>query len=602
MSKSAKKENGGPVDFVGEPGPGAMIDQYLPQPGQLVARRVIRIEDIADEYFLSSATEAGTPWADYFGLEKSDDIWEIRSPELLTQKWFDRYERTSLSRGRTSALRLTMNASARGALTSAGSLVNWTRTGAAKASTARQSSAPDEAGNSDPLPGPDVTQGSGSGGGGGGGTNPGTAFPNGITLVADGQIRFPVENWAGMPIDVDVDLEAPPEPAFFLIQVVGISSFLGNYGLGRTVKTFTLLPGETTNIHTRTWRATEETMSLASSIIDSYDENAAERFTETVLAETTDTATREKSENWHVETGAKASIGIASASVEGGGGGEYSSGTEEFARSLDEAVREHAAESSSHRENTVTSSSESSVSTEEEEVIERTIQNINVERVLNFTFRELNQEYTTKTHIKDIRIGFTNGNADSWREEPVSGLRRLVEEFVKPLHVDKVCSDIIGTIAVLRDLDDTPVRVLEQVRLNACGTDFRVHDAKPDDDCVYPPPAPDGRMYYRFKGGPIGQPADEENPVDGLLLSERTIVMATDSVVVEALLGQSTALDEYSRDLQTEAIREKRLANDREELALRIIRSGNIAGGDLYRSVFGVCCSDEDDATQEPQS
>jgi hypothetical protein len=107
------------------------------------------------------------------------------------------------------------------------------------------------------------------------------------------------------------------------------------------------------------------------------------------MQETTDTATREKSENWHVETGAKASIGDASANVSGGGGGEYSSSTEEFARALDEAVREHAAEASSHRENTVTSSSESLGSTEEEEVVERTIQHINVGQVLNFTFRAI---------------------------------------------------------------------------------------------------------------------------------------------------------------------------------------------------------------------
>jgi len=594
MSETGSEQKRKAVDFVGEPGPGAMIDQYLPQPGQLVGRRIIRIEDIAGEDFLDTAATAGVAWPEYFGIEKRDEIWEIVQPELLTQRWLDRYEKAARQGSRTATLRATLNASARGSLATAGSLKNWARGGAVRAGTAaRMSSAPDDSGNTEPLPLDVPEPDPPSGGAGGGGANAGTVFGNGISVVAEGHIYVPVGTWSGHQVEVDVDLEATPDPAFFLIQVVGISSFLGDYGLGRTVKTFTLLPGEEARIHTRTWRSTEESMALASSIIDSYDESSAERFAETVLSETTDTATREKSENWYVDAEAKASIGIASASVSGGGGGEYSSGTEEFARSLDEAVREHAAESSSHRENTVTSSSESSISTEEEEVVERTIQNINVGRVLNFTFRELNQMYTTRTHIKDLRIAFSNGNADSWREAPISGLRQFVEEHINPQSVDRVCSDIISTIAVLRDLNDTPVPVLEQVRLENCGIDFTVRDAQPNDNCEFPAPTANGRLYYRFKRGPLGQAADEEHPVEGVLVSERNIVMATDSVVVEALLGQSTALDGYSEDLQLEAIREKRLANDRQELALRIIRGGNDAEADLFQRVFGVCCPSE---------
>ncbi|MGH7578085.1 MAG: hypothetical protein ACREM1_23565, partial [Longimicrobiales bacterium] len=419
-----------------------------------------------------------------------------------------------------------------------------------------------------------------------------------LALIAEGFIRISTGVWGGTYGATDVALDEPPTPALFIVQVVGISSLLGDYGLGRTVKTFTLLPGETTTIHTRTWRATEESIAASSSIIDSYDESAAERFAETVMNETTDTATREKTENWHVEAEAGASIGIASASVSGGGGGEYSSGTEEFAKSLDEAVREHTAESSSHRENTVTSSSESSVSTEDEEVIERTIKNINVSRVLNFTFRELNQEYETKTHLKDIHIAFSNGNAESWREEPTSGLRKLVEEFISPQYVDQVGSDILATIALVRNVNEAPVPVLEQVRLNQCSTDFRVQDAEPDDNCHYPAPSADGRLYYRFKRGPLAQGADAEHPVDGVVLSERTIVMATDSVVVEALLGANPALDDYSEQLQLEAIREKRLANDREELAQRIVTGGRAAEADLYERVFGTCCPEAEEEVE----
>jgi hypothetical protein len=40
----AVKQSKSPVDFVGEPGPGAEIDLYLPQPSQHTGRRIIKIE------------------------------------------------------------------------------------------------------------------------------------------------------------------------------------------------------------------------------------------------------------------------------------------------------------------------------------------------------------------------------------------------------------------------------------------------------------------------------------------------------------------------------------------------------------------------------
>jgi hypothetical protein len=574
-----------------------MIDLYLPQPGQLVGRRILKLEDISEDWFLDTAKESGTPWAEHFGLEKVDGIWQVRDPETLTSRWLGRYAKVSpLSTATSRKLEAQFNSSARSSLATTGSLRTWARNpvggrrGGA-ASQARMSSAPDESGNTDPLPldvpepetskPPKDKQEE---------DNAANGFAASLSQIEHGILQVPVGGVFGGTSSTEVDLEDPPQPALFIVQSVGISSFLGDYGLGRTVKTFTLLPGETANIHTRTWRATEESISQASSIIDSFDESSRERFEETVMNETTDTATQAKTENWHAEAEAHGSVLGIGGSVSGGGGGEYSSGTEEFSRSLDNAVSEHTAEASSHRENTVTSSSESSVSTEEEEVVERTIKNINVRRVLNFTFRELNQKYEVKTHLKDVHIAFSNGNAGSWREVPISGLRGLIEEVISPDHVEEVCSGILGIIAIMRDVNENPVRVLEQVLLDKCGTDFRTRDAEPGDNCVYPPPSRNGRLYYRFKRGPLAQSPDEEFPVDGVVLSAREIVMATDSVVVEALLGQVDALDSYSHELQIEAIREKRLANDKLEAALRIVHNGDASQAELYQQVFGVCC------------
>jgi hypothetical protein len=418
-------------------------------------------------------------------------------------------------------------------------------------------------------------------------------FHDSITTVEHGTVTLPTTMWGGGLSQVDVDLEAEPDPSLFLIQVLGVSSFLGAFGLGRTVKTFSLFPGEEATLFSRTWRATEESVSLASSIIDSYDQSASDRFAETVMTETTDTATRDKTENWHVEAEANASFGFGSAKVSGGGSGEYSSSTEEFSKATDEAVREHTSDASSHRENTVTSSSEASVSTENEEVVERTIKNINVKRVLNFTFRELNQEYITKTHLKEVRIAFSNGNSGTWREEPVSGMRRLIEEVIKPEHVEAVCRDILKTIAIVQDKNARPIAVLDRVQFDNCVEHATAHDARPDENCDYPPPTADGRLYYRFKRGSLGQAADEEHPVEGVLLQERTVVMATDSVVAEALLGAEDALDGYSVALQEETIRQMTVANDaiaaqtaREGLAQKIVAEKDSDAAAIFAQVF----------------
>ena len=569
--------------------PGVLINPYLPQPGQHVGRRIIKIDDTPADHWLDAATQAGVRWADKLGLDRSDaGIWDVRKPELLTAGWFSARARTRPRRLDAPLRRVAVavNAEALEVQATTGSLRSWAQ-GRRSGQTARQSTK-----DGDPLPGPDpFGEQGGSGGGGAGAAEEADAavtFQHSLIQLEDGMLGWPTTSWGGTPVETPVDVEAPPEPAFFIIQVIGISSFLGDYGLGRTVKTMTLLPGEVMTMSLRTWRASSETVAQGSSIIDSYDESSSERFAETVMSETTDTATRDKSENWHAEADAKASIGLASASVSGGGGGTYSSSTEEFAKAVDEAVQEHTAEASSHRENTVTSSSERTVSTEDEEVIERTIKNINVKRTLNFTLRELNQAFITKTHLKEVRLAFSNGNAESWREEPISGLRRLVGEVVKPQFVDRLCQDILKTIAVVQDVDGSPVSVLEQVLVNKCATGFTFRDARPGDDCDYPPPSADGRLYYRFKRGPLGQAPGEPHPVEGVLLKQRDIVMKTDSVVAEALLGSEDALDQYSADLQEETIREKRLASDREALAQELVRTGNAAGAELFAKVFGV--------------
>jgi len=78
-------------------------------------------------------------------------------------------------------------------------------------------------------------------------------------------------------------------------------------------------------------------------------------------------------------------------------------------------------------------------------------------------------------------------------------------------------------------------------------------------------------------------------------MRETTIVMRTDSVVVEALLGTADALDDYSIQLQEETIRQMTVANDataiateREALGIEIVKNGDSAKAELFEKMFVV--------------
>lgn len=372
----------------------------------------------------------------------------------------------------------------------------------------------------------------------------------------------------------DVVLEPRPitvavEPNLFLVEKYAISSFLGDYGMGRTVRTFTLLPGESTSIRIKTWQSTEQSRKQASSIIDSHEHAAETRFQSEVQKETTDKKTRSSEEKWSVEAEASASWGWGSAKVSGSASGEYHSGREQFSKQTSSAVGEHAAKASSKRELSVTSESETTTTTGEESIVERTISNANVRRVLNFVFRELNQEYTTKLHLVDVQVAFTNLRTDSWHVVPMSGLRQLLDDVIDatPARRNKLASLILKIAAVVMNHASEPVHVLETVHHDPLTEQFDVDPISFDSDGLPEPPTQE--RHYRFKAGPLGQDAEDPDArplVDGVLMSDQTVVMRTDSVIVEALLGESDALDDFAMEVQRAAATKQTLANQREQL------------------------------------
>jgi hypothetical protein len=390
------------------------------------------------------------------------------------------------------------------------------------------------------------------------------SFLNSLTR---GVIELPVAGYGGTYEVIRIEVvEQAVEPQLFLVELYGITSFLGDYGLGRTVKTFSLLPGEETTITFKTWRSSEAKEVEASSIVDSFQKSSAAKFQTAAHRETTDKATEASATKWHVEAEAGASIGFAHGKVSGGAAGEYRNGQETFTKQVADVVEDHANEASAKREMSVTATAELTQRTAEESAVERRIRNVNLRRTLNFVFRELNQRYETKVHLIETRVAFANGLPDAYREVPLSGLRGLLADLLNPDKRDEVAQALLRAVSVVVDLDDQPVTTLEEFRLKDSGQDWTIADAKVDPvSGEFEPPSE--TLIYRFKRGALGSNGHGENPIEGVVMDTRDIVMRTDSIVVEALLGQADALDPYAMETQRAEAEAKTLRNEREQLA-----------------------------------
>jgi hypothetical protein len=72
--------------------------------------------------------------------------------------------------------------------------------------------------------------------------------------------------------------DAEAKPRFVIVHHYRLTSLFGDYGAGKTVRTYSLWPGEETTLYVRSWRSTEERRKSASSVFDSYSTEAAEDF------------------------------------------------------------------------------------------------------------------------------------------------------------------------------------------------------------------------------------------------------------------------------------------------------------------------------------
>lgn len=377
-------------------------------------------------------------------------------------------------------------------------------------------------------------------------------------------------SWAGDP-----NLVTEPNPRFIVIEHYRISSLFGDYGAGRTIKTFSLWPGEETRLYVRSWKRTEALAAGAASIFDSYTSEAAQAFESTVATEISTKSSETSSSHWKAKASAGLDLGFVSIGGGGGGGGTAGSSREELAKAISKAASHHSSSASARRETTITSEYAASTAAEAESVVERHVRNTNLSRVLNIVCRELNQEFTTWLSLVDVTVAFVNDRG-VYAEMPLSQLDDLVGRYVFSTVAPNAGGYTWSAIAT-----EVILGIVRRV------VDYRGHVKNPLEKVTE-----QGRSYHRFRfptdpsrGNPFYP--NEDVPVPGIVIGKSTHTLRTDAILMDALLGHGIALDNYTLGMQQEDLRKRQLENQRMELALKIISTGDEDKARAWRTLFG---------------
>ncbi|MDX1905023.1 MAG: hypothetical protein SFU27_12770, partial [Thermonemataceae bacterium] len=250
------------------------------------------------------------------------------------------------------------------------------------------------------------------------------------------------ENFGGFEQFINlIKRPATPEPRLVVIEEYKTVSFLGNYGAGKTLKTFTMLPGEETTINVKTYRETSSTRSRSDNVVDSFSESSAKEMEKLLETENStssqDSTSKTKSAN----------VGLSFPKIGLSAGGKASKSSQSVrqanTKSLSKALEKSVENANSSRNVSVNTSSSSTAKEGEEETITRVLKNVNQSCTLNVVFRQLLQEYITITYLDNIKVGFTNGHPEMDDIVPIEELDSLLNKYIKAEDM----TDIKGRIA-----------------------------------------------------------------------------------------------------------------------------------------------------------
>jgi hypothetical protein len=379
-------------------------------------------------------------------------------------------------------------------------------------------------------------------------------------LLKDGNAIEVVETFGGFGTEVIV-VKRPqfPNARLFIIEEYKTTSFLGDYGAGETIKTFSLLPGEKTTITVKTFKEITSTSSRAENLMDSFSQNSAREFEKTLQSERQVQSQISTALNYSI--GASIGMSIKLANVKAVQNTSLSASVARAANtnSLSKSLDKHTDSTNASREMSVNTTTNDSFKESVEESTVRELVNPNVSRVLNFVFRQLLQEYVSVTYLSDIKVAFTNGHPESFVVLPIEELDELLNKFIVDNKRSLVRDKIRNEYATIEGLSNPAVTFLEtKTKKNFLGVDTPFMTKKKGLTDSFTKTNMDGDAVIY--------------PVNGVVLKADINTLRTDSFIVDALLGQGEALDCFNSHVQEAKMQALYLDNEHKELENKRIR------------------------------
>lgn len=373
-----------------------------------------------------------------------------------------------------------------------------------------------------------------------------------VPVAGTALISLPVKGIGHSIHTVAIDPVAHTVPRIALVETWELRSYLGDYGLGRTLQTFSLLPGERTTITVSTWRTESATREDATSIFDSSDTAAQSRFTSSLASESgaafQDQGGWSTSVSTSVGGGFNFGIVSGSAKVEAGFAANHQESSQQWSSALSQSASEHAAQVNNSRRQSVESTSVTTTTSGTTTTTMRDLANTNLRRVLNFVFRELNQTYETYTVLRDLKVAFYNGKPGSLEIVALPDVGRLIRRYVQPKHQEEMARFVLTMCAQRIDANNDLVTTL-QIGTQPSGVGYSWQPAalEAEGTLKFAGDLLASDVRWRFAQGPLSK---DERAVNGVVMNRSNVVLRTDNMVVEALLGQADALDPYASALQ----------------------------------------------------
>jgi hypothetical protein len=373
-------------------------------------------------------------------------------------------------------------------------------------------------------------------------------------LLKEGNSMQVVDTFGNFDTEVIVtERPAFPDARLFIIEEYKTASFLGDYGAGETVKTFSLLPGEKTTITVKTFKEKTSTQNRAENLMDSFAENSAKDFEKTLQDERQTQNQNTNTKGSSIGGNVGFSLGPFSA---GGSASKNSSASSVRAantNSLSKSLEKHTDSTNASRQMSVNTTTNDSFKESTEESTVRELVNPNVSRVLNFVFRQLLQEYISVTYLSDIKVAFTNGHPESFVVLPIEELDEMLDKFIVDSKKSLVRDKIRNEYGVIESLSSPTVTFLEtKIKKNFLGVDIPFMTKKKDLTDSYKKPNMDGDLMLY--------------PVHGVVLRADINTLRTDSFVVDALLGQGEALDCFNSHVQEAKMQTLYIENAQKQL------------------------------------